>query len=157
MQMPLRKTLIHFEIDDQDDNLMMADPMLETYVGTDQTVQQQWAAMHHLNFDVGVWASDDSGGTTARLRAKQLLYRLFGYPSSITALREHSEGGDGCLEIIRFSGGMNVQDRVSDIRLYRMVNGQLEIRVFSRTPVSPEVTVPAIETIVQDPQLTILG
>ena len=156
MKMPMRKTIIHFGIDAQDDRFMWADPMTEEDNG-DGTVTPRWAAEHRLNFDVGIWASDDSGGTTSRMRAAQILHSLFGYPASITNLRASSDGGDGTLDIIRYSGGMSAQDRVNDIRLYRMVNGELEIRVFSRSPATLVPPVPAIEDIVQAPNLTILG
>lgn len=156
-KMPLRKTIIHFEIDDSVDSPLgfSPDPLVWNYV-VDDGVYPQWAAMHRLNFDVGVWASDDTGGTTARMRAKQELQRLFGYQSSITALREATDGGDGCVEITRFSGGNFAVDQVGDVRMYRVVNAELEVRVFSRTPL-PTESAPAIEDIVQAPNLTILG
>ena len=157
-KLPIRKTIIHFEIDDMPDApIGFGDrPMVDNYNAADQTVNPQWAAMHTINFDVGIWASDDSGGTTSRMRARQELQRLFGFPSSIEALRAATDGGDGSVEILRYRGGNFTVDRVSDVRTYRMVNGELEVRVFSRTPLA-DLGSPAIEEIDQSPGLTILG
>lgn len=156
-KMPLRKSIIHFEIDDMiDAPIGLGDrPMVDNYNEVDETVNPQWAAMHRINFDVGIWSSDDSGGTTARMRGKQELQRLFGFPSSIDALRAATDGGDGVVEILRYSGGTFTVDRINDVRVFRMVNGELEVRVFSRTPLQEPVQ--AIEEIVQSSGLTILG
>lgn len=157
-KMPLRKTVIHFEVDAINDSPMgFGDrPMVDNYNEIDQTVNPQWAAMHVINFDVGIWASDDSGGTTSRMRARQELQRLFGFPPSIDALRAATDGGDGAVEILRYRGGNFTVDRASDVRVLRMVNGELEVRVFSRTPLAVD-SAPAIEEISQSPGLTILG
>lgn len=158
IKMPMRQTIIHFEIDDMPDRpIGFGDrPMVENYNVVDDTVNPQWAAMHMINFDVGIWASDDSGGTTQRMRAKQELQRLFGFPPSIAALRAATDGGDGAVEILRYSGGNFTVDTINDVRVYRMVNGELEVRVFSRTPLS-DIPAPAITGIDQSPGLTILG
>jgi hypothetical protein len=160
-EMPMRKTIVHFEIDDIRDEYtgFGIEPMRADYSEDETTVQGRWAGMHHINFDVGVWASDDSGGTTSRLRAKQILTQLFGYPSSVEALRQFSDGGDGSIEIVQWSGGMNAQDRVNDIRVYRAMNMTLDVRVFSRSPLPTDSSLAdtVIEDIVQQPNLTILG
>jgi len=156
-KMPVRRTIIHLELDAQDDRFVgFSDrPMSEEYNATAKTVTPRWAGWHQLNFDVGVWASDDSGGVTARLRAKQILQQLFGYPSSVQALLNFTDGGNGAVEIVRYTGGAFAQDRIADVRLYRMINSDLEVRVFSRTPAGTPG--PSIETITQSPNLTILG
>jgi hypothetical protein len=84
---------------------------------------------------------------------------MFGYGSSIMSLLKSSDGGDGGVEIIRWTGGTNAQDRVGDIRLYRMMNAELEVRVFSRTPSAMDAsdTGPVITDIIQEQHLTILG
>lgn len=157
-KVPMRKTIIHFEIDNMDDVYagFGAEPMQWNYDDATETVNPQWATILTINFDVGVWASDDSGGTTSRMRAKQELQRLFGSPSSIDALRAATDGGDGSVEIIRYTGGHFIPDRINDVRVYRVVNGELEVRVFSRTPLS-DAPISAIEVTSQTPGLTIIG
>jgi hypothetical protein len=157
-EMPLDKTVIHFDIDDHvNQPLGLGEkPIVDNYDDTSHTVNPQWGAMHRLNFDVGIWASDKSGGTTSRMRANQYLMQLFGFPNSVDALRAATDGGDGAVEILRYSGGNNTIDTVNDVRVYRMIGGELEVRVFSRTPLS-DTPSPAIEEIVQSPGLTIIG
>jgi hypothetical protein len=156
-KLPIRKSIIHFEIDDIVDRPVgLGDDPMEWNYDVAGIVNPQWAAMHQINFDVGIWTSDDSGGTTARMRAKQELQRLFGFPPSVNALRAATNGGDGCVEIIRYTGGSFTLDTINDVRMYRMVNGELDVRVFSRTPLS-DTPGPAIEEIVQSPGLTIIG
>jgi hypothetical protein len=156
--MPFTKTLIHFEIDGIDSQLLgMGDNVFaDNYNEEDQTVNPQDALLHVINFDVGVWASARSGGTTSRLRAWQTLRDIFGSPIAQDTFRTITDGGDGCVEILQYQGGRFVRDTVNDVPVYRTVDGQLEVRVFSRTPIS-DAPVPAIEEIVQAPALTILG
>lgn len=158
LQIPLTKTLIHFAIDDQDDRLVgLGDNIFAwNHNPTTDVVNPQEAGLHLINCDVGVWSSDRSGGVTARLKAQQILRRLFHGSLAIERMREATNGGDGCLEIISYKGGGHATERINDIDIYRMVGGELVIRVFSRTP-NPEIDSPAIDTIVQAPGLTILG
>lgn len=156
---PWEKTIVHFDIDAQDDfPLGMGDkPHLENYDEDIQGIFPQYGAMHVLNFDVGVWATDRSGGVTSRMRVKQHLWNLFGIPHGLMKLREATKLDDGGIEITSFSGGHNTIDSTTnDIRMYRMVDCSLEVRVFSRTPL-PDESAPTIETIVQQPGLTIIG
>lgn len=157
--LPLRKTIIHFEIDDIDEQpLGMGDrPAVDNYDAVTSEITPQWAHIHVVNFDVGIWASDAEGGTTSRMRARQWLTRLFSIPEGAERLRDYSDGGDGVIEVLSLSGGRNVIDRVNDMRLYRMVDCTLVCRVFSRTPIEDAVTVPAIDEIDQAPNLTIIG
>lgn len=157
-KVPFVKSLIHFEVDDIrtmpvgiGDNIYNWNYDVDT-----QTVNPQEARRHEFSFDVGVWAFDKSGGTTARMRARQLLDGLFAGSLATNKLRDFTDGGDGCLEIISFSGGRNVNDTVNDVPVYRTVNGTLEVRVFSRTPLL-DTPIPAIEEIGQNPGLSIIG
>jgi hypothetical protein len=157
-KMPIDRTIIHFEIDDiRTRPLGLGDDPAEwNYDEDTQSVNPQWATVHEIALDVGIWSSDRSGGTTSRMRAFQILQNLFGTPASVQSLRAATTGNDGGVEILRYSGGSAAIDTVNDVRMYRMVDGQLEVRVFSRTPLS-DVPAPAIEEIVQSPGLTILG
>jgi hypothetical protein len=158
-RMPLSKTLIHFELDADDPSILgMGDNVFETnYNSLDSSLGLQRAEQHMLNFDVGIWSSDRSGGTTSRSRAKQILQTLFGV-DGIEKLRTFSDGGDGGIEIRSFTGGRFVLDvSDNDSRLYRMVDCQLNVRVFSRTPIAQAEPGVAIEEILQAPDLTILG
>lgn len=159
-KLPLDKTVIHFEIDDMPERLLGFgdDPARDNYDAVNQQNQPQWAAIQEINFDVGIWASAKSGGTTSRMRARQHLSRLFGFPQGVVNLRDYSDNGDGVIEILRpLSGGRFVLDRVNDVTMYRMVDCSLDVRVFSRTPIENSPIVPTIEDIVQAPGLTIIG
>lgn len=161
-KLPMKKTLIHFELDALDSApIGMGDnAFAENYDATDQTITPQYAAMQVFTYDVGVWASDASGGVTQRMRARQALEFLFGINNGgIERLREFSDGGDGMLEIVSFTGGRFVLDRsANDTRLYRMVDCQLVLRVYSRTPLEIQTPIPTIETQLQDQSgLSIIG
>lgn len=158
-KVPLNKTIIHFEIDGDDKTLLgFGDNVFDTnYDAATHLNSPQAAERHVLNFDVGIWSSDRSGGTTARMRAKQLLAAMFAV-DRVAAFRSFTDGGDGGIEILNFSGGRFALDvSANDIRLYRMVDCALTVRVFSRTPLATVNPEPAIESIVQSPGLTILG
>lgn len=160
-KMPLEKTLIHFAIDDIEDRVVglgdniFANNYVNNVSPTPDTVNPQEAKMHVVNFDVGIWSSDRSGGVTSRLKAKQTLTNLFLGSIAQSKIREATHGGNGCLEILNFSGGNFATERVNDVDVYRVIGAELVIRVFSRTPISA-TPLPAIETIVQSPGLTIL-
>lgn len=157
-KVPLGKTIIHFEVDDQperhlgfgntigalnyDSNLKLAFP--------------QEARIQEIHFDVGIWSWDKSGGTTSRMRAKQALSTLFGGPLGQQGLYAATDGGDGGVEILNFGGGRFVIDTINDVRVYRMVDCSLEVRVFSRTPMPIEGG-PTVEDIQQVPNLSIIG
>jgi hypothetical protein len=145
----LPKTVIHFEIDDIDNpRFGMGDNVVEqVYNEAAFTVTGIEAIPHVVNMDVGVWASPNSGGVTARLRAYQLLSRLFaGSEAYEKAINEAD------FEIVNFTGGSFVREKVSDVPLFRVVGITLVVRVFER-----RVRVPStfIETYVQNPQLQI--
>lgn len=157
-KMPLVKPLVHFEIDE-----IVSSPVgfgenifAWHYDETDQTVTPQDAMSHVVNFDVGVWSSDSSGGTTARMIARQILTDMFS-PLGMENLRAATNGGDGALEGLRFTGGRNTPDRVNDMVVYRTVGSELTLRVFSRRAIRTSVPRPTIEDITQDPGLTIVG
>jgi hypothetical protein len=156
---PLLKTLIHFEIDDARDMAVGIgeNAFADNYNSTAHTVNPQYAGMHLINFDVGIWASAESGGLTARLRAKQILYDLLGAPSGQIAFHAYTDGGNGRVEIINYTGGRFITDSINDVPVYRMIDGQLVVRVFSRTKLVPAAAAPSIEEIDQNPNLTILG
>jgi hypothetical protein len=156
--MPLSKTVIHFEIDDMPENLIgMGDNVFAAnYNEVDETVNPQEAREQRINFDVGIWASDKSGGTTSRMRAKQILSSLFGGSQGIKALYDAGDNDDGSIEIIRYGGGRFAIDTINDVRVYRMVDAQLEVRVFSRTPISSTPS-PSLEDFDQNPNITVIG
>jgi hypothetical protein len=154
---PGKKSIIHFELDDIEDHSLgfgrnVAKTVHDPILGT---VTEQEGRRHILNFDVGIWTWDKSGGTTARLRARQILTNLFTGAMATENLRAFSDGGDGKLEILGYSGGHFMVEYVNDMRVFRQINSTLNIRVFSRTP-TPFV-IPSIEQIDIDSQLVIEG
>jgi len=160
-KLPLKKTIIHFELDALDSGpLGFGDGIgVENYDPAAQTINPQYVTVNVLTFDVGIWASDKSGGTTSRARVRQQLEFLFGVNGGGSErLYEFSAAEDGGLEVVQFTGGRFVMDTAAhDFRLYRMVDCQLEIRVFSRSPIDPDGSGPTIEEIDQAPNLTIIG
>jgi hypothetical protein len=148
----LEKTLIHFVIDDINstklgfgEDTVNATEVLAVAPEPD-IVKFQSARMHEINFDVGVWASDKSGGSTSRLVTYQMLDTLFG---STQARRRFQTATKG-VQIIRFNGGTFITERVNDVRTFRIIDCELVVRVFSRHTVEDRVIV---EEIVQDPDL----
>ena len=153
--LPLDRTLIHFEIDDVNNFSLGfgSNIFRENFSEDDYTTHPQEARLHRLNFDVGVWASDRSGGTTQRMRAYQVLENLFHGSRASKALWNASTNGDGGIEVLEYTGGRFITERTGDVPLYRVVDCQLEIRIYSRTPIGvPEA---AVETVVQAPGLSI--
>jgi hypothetical protein len=80
MKVPFSKSLVHFEVDSIDSSpLGMGDnAFADNYNAVDKTVNPQYAEMHVVNFDVGIWTADKSGGTTYRALLRQHLQNLFG-------------------------------------------------------------------------------
>jgi hypothetical protein len=90
---PLTKTIVHFEIDDIQNRLVgFGDNVFAiNYDEATKTTNPQEARVHEINFDFGIWASARTGGITARARFYQYLLNLFG-------------GAMGVMVEYRFSG-----------------------------------------------------
>jgi hypothetical protein len=136
--MPLGQTVIHFEIDDiQNPPFGFGDNIVNiVYDEEDQVLETQEALSHDVNFDVGVWASDASGGITARLNAYQLLSNLFdGASAYVNALGIN-------VEIKSFSGAAFTKEEIDNVNIYRIANMTLVLRVYSSKTVQniPYVT-----------------
>lgn len=148
---PLEKTIIHFEIDAIEDRLLgLGESFIFTYDATAHTTLQQSVGIHLINFDVGVWASAKSGGSTSRLRAKQALTEMFQGKQAQDNLDAAASTGDGRIEILNYTGGRFLTDRINDVDVYRMIDCSMDVRVFSRTPTPPAVSAPALEEILQN-------
>jgi len=156
-KIPLDRTVIHFEIDDIVSRIIgFGDNVFDyTYDDVNNTLTERTGETHRLVLDVGIWASDRSGGTTSRLRAKQILQSALGGARGIVRFRDFTDGGDGPIDIIGFSGGRFILDKINDMTVYRMVECNLELRVFSRDPLAPDMTGPTIEDIIIDDNLKI--
>ena len=156
---PIKKTVIHYALDAIETKPVgFGDGMFADNYDPAYGNFPQYAEVHRLTFDVGVWASDRSGGSTSRMRARQQLAYLFGMNGGgAVKFGDFSDGGDGRIEVLSFTGGRFVLDTSgNDFRLYRMVDCMLELRVYSRTPL-PTEHLPTIEEIDQVPNITILG
>ena len=148
----LEKTLIHFVADDIDstklgfgEDLVNATELLQVAPLPD-LVQYHEARMHVVNYDVGIWASDKSGGSSSRLVAFQMLDRIFGGPQARRKFKTDTKG----VQVIRFNGGTFITERVNDIRTFRVIDCELVVRVFSRVKIDDRIIV---EEIVQDPDM----
>lgn len=151
----LGKTVIHFDIDDLDNKALGFGPNYVNYEVTDGTLTepgtlvQQEASVHLVNWDVGIWASDQSGGITNRLLAYQALDALLRGEIARKKCMEQTEG----VELVHFQNGRFVTENLNDVRLFRMVGAELVTRVYSRKLSDPEILVDG--DVVQDPDLTI--
>lgn len=149
------KTLVHFSLDDIDNrplgigvNQVKA---TENTLSDPDTITWEEGQGHVLNYDVGVWASDKSGGPTARLRIIQSLQKILNTAVGKQKFRETTEG----VEVIRFNGGRMIVDRISDVRIFRVIDAELVVRVFSRALAEPAVIVDTEP--IQEPDTTIDG
>lgn len=150
-EMPLAKSLIHFEQDDAHAPVLgFGVPAVEIVADDGATVEYQEVAMHELNFDVGVWCSAEAGGATKRMVLTEAIHNIFGSAGGRVALNEATGG----LNVVSFTGGGNHLDRVNDLPVWRAMNMTLIVRVFSRhIPAEPEVI--ALDGVDQSPSLTI--
>ena len=153
--LPMSKSIIHFEIDDLQDEILGFGEGFHrlNYDSFLQVLEPQEAMTHLIDLDVGIWTSPRSGGTTARLRAYQIVKNLFGGALAIERLRTVTDGGDGGVEITDFTGGRFLQDRINDVPVFRVIDCTLKVRVFSRTP--RRLQIPSIEEVTQIPELII--
>lgn len=154
---PLVRPLVHFEIDS-----LVVTPVgigdnefADNYDESLGTVNPQYASVIVVNFDVGIWTSARSGGTTMRMRIFQRLLNAFGGNAASEKFRTATDGGDGGIEIRDFGGGRFTSDTINDVPVFRSVNGELIVRCYSRTPISTQ-SAPAIQEIDQDPSLMVV-
>lgn len=144
-------TLFHLEIDNIDSQpLGFGDNQFtETIYAANGTVVPEEAHGHEVTFDVGVWATDESGGSSARLEAYGILDSIFSGPGAQNACQSLTGG----VLIRSFSGGRFLTETVNDIRLYRVADVELVTHVYSSKLVQPAV-IPVIEIV---PELIIDG
>jgi hypothetical protein len=146
--MPLDKTVIHFEIDDiQNPPIGFGENILQVDrdEDTEQIVEHE-AKQHRVEFDVGIWASTKSGGVTARLKAYQLLNDLFVGAQAYRNMLDITG-----IEVRNFSGGNFIKEEISDIDVFRVMNMNLTVHIFSRRTKGPA---PFIVEVLEDPSLT---
>lgn len=153
---PLPKTVIHFDIDDPrqtffgfGDNVVDAeyveyDPDLD--IGG--TLVESEAHCHEVALDFGIWASVESGGPSGRLSARDDLDRIFNGPLAHAACLAATNG----LDVMSFTGGRNLTDKINDLTVFRMVGIELRVKFYSRNKNAPG---PFIDTAIQAPDLTI--
>lgn len=147
---PLRKLLIHFELDaDPDLVLGFGKPGMPEFDEDEGTVLFSEATLHRLHFDVGLWASAEAGGATKRMEARQALANLFG---SVTGREEFNLATEG-LQVVSFDGGHDVLDRVNDLPIWRTAGGSLVVEVFGR--ITPQLAEAVAGEYNQLQQLTI--
>lgn len=151
-KLPLKKTMIHFEIDDPRQVMFgLGDNVVHSDVDESNFVITEWEAhCHDVDIDVGVWASVESGGSTSRMEAREDLDKLFNGPSARETCMTETNGVDPR----EFSGGRFLTDTISDVLVFRIVDMTLRVRVYSRTVIGPTTYA---DTVVQAPDLTIYG
>lgn len=123
-------TLIHLEIDNIDNQPLgfgTAEFAETLNPGSPGEIVPEEAHGHEVRFDVGVWATDSSGGSTSRLDAYGALDSILSGPEAVTGCREATGG----VLIRSFGGGRFLTEAVNDIRLYRVADMELVTHVFS--------------------------
>jgi hypothetical protein len=155
---PLTRAIIHFALDDVVESPLGIGSLIfaDNYDADTGYNFPQEAGVVILNFDVGIWTSDRTGGTSARAFIRQMLSEILRGPAAQQRFLAESDGGDGGIEIVSFSGGRFTTDKVNDVLVYRTIDTTLELRVFSRTQ-KPTSGVVAIDEISQSQGLTSLG
>jgi hypothetical protein len=149
-----KKTIIHLQIDDIE-NIKLGfgtDVVAITYTPGDvahaATIVEKEARCHRVNFDVGVWASDQSGGPSSRLLAMEILEDALGGEMARRKCMSVTQG----VEITSFNGGRFVVDTINDVRIFRIIDCTLEVRVYSRKDGESMIVA---DTISQNPLLTL--
>jgi hypothetical protein len=151
---PLDKVLVHFQQDDLEHPVLgFGVPGVEEFVAGPGGVGGDWrlkeAQVHHVNYDVGVWCSAETGGETARNEVLQTLSYLFTLPNSRNAMRDETGG----LFPQSFSGGRYDLDRINDQPVWRAMDMTLIVRAVERfVPQTFEVVPEGFD---QDPELSI--
>lgn len=149
---PLQNSLVHFALDDDPATILgFGLPQVTTFDSVSGTVTTSEPQRHVLNYDVGVWTSPQSGGTTKRTQIRQALTNIFGTVTGRVAFNEATDG----LKVVSYGGGSDVLDRVNDLPVYRTTDITLEISVFSR--LSQVTPVGAILEANQRQELSIRG
>lgn len=144
-------TLIHLVIDNIDNRPLgfgSGEFKESIYAGQggDYIVSEE-AEAHEITFDVGIWASDESGGSSSRLDAYQALDSILSGPSA----QEACESATGGIQIMSFAGARFFTEAVNDIRVYRVADIELVTFVYSSKLVLPS----ALYEIVQNPEMMI--
>lgn len=150
-RMPFEKTLVHFEIANVEQTMFGFGDNVVDWEDNDvpNQIKTEWEASEHLvTLDVGVWASDESGGVTSRLEAYELLDKLFVGSTAFDACLTATDG----IEIRELRGGRFLPDTVGDVPIYRIVDIELDVRVFSRKRSVPRTWIGGM---VQDPGIEI--
>ncbi len=126
--MPLSRTLVHFEIDEIVNTVFgFGDNVIDSVEDNAGNITEYEVRCHDINFEVGVWTSAKSGGTTQRLLAAQFLHDLFHGASARETLLTQTG-----LDIRSFTGGMFIKEEVNQLDIYRVSGMTLVLRVYSR-------------------------
>lgn len=150
-RMPLDKTLVHFAMEDPRQMIFgLGDNFVDDEEGGDGSIERWEARCHEVTYDIGVWASPESGGTTSRMEAREALDNLFNGSQAQAACLAATDGVD----VRSLTGGRCVQETINELIVYRMVDIALVVRVFSRVRAAVVQTAEDIDYV---PELTIDG
>lgn len=125
---PDRKIIVNFEIDNiQPDLIGFGEGVVKYTEIAGGMFEPREARRNDLNFDIGIWASDLAGGITSRMDAYERISNMFATPSRREYFRAETNG----IQILNFDGGRGLVDKVADVRVFRMVEIELVLRVYS--------------------------
>jgi hypothetical protein len=150
-KLPLAKTIVHFEIDDiVYVHIGMGDQQYGgVYDETAVTITPWEAQCYEVMVDMGVWATANTGGSTARLVGTQTLFDALAGPANYKYIRTNVG-----IEVLGFSGGSFVMEEVSDIEIWRVVDIAMRLRIYARNILAAQTY---IESFIQDQNLDIDG
>jgi hypothetical protein len=136
-RMPLEKTIIHFDIANNEESLLgFGDNVVQSFHNDPDFELIEWQAQElQLTWDVGVWASARSGGVSARFMALDDLRVLFSGAYAVERGRLRD------FEIMSYGGARFLVDTINDVEVYRVADIELVTRVFGRMIIPTQIFV----------------
>lgn len=127
---PIGKVVVHLEKDADDPQPIGFGTFSRlTYDDATQTVTQEEAtAWYLINFDLGIWAFEETGGSTARMEVEETLKQLFIGNSADLDLAAATNG----IHVYSFSGGRHFTDSINSLPVWRTMDMTLIVRVCGR-------------------------
>jgi hypothetical protein len=151
---PSEQVIIHLELDDDAPQPVgfgtFSRDTYDEVTGT--SVIEEATAWYLLNFDVGVWAFQEAGGSTARLETQETLKQLFIGNQADLDLAAATNGIHLAEPSASFSGGRHITDTINGLPVWRTMDMTLVVRVCGRRTYA---ATEAIEAIDQAPELVI--
>lgn len=133
-ELPVPKVIIHLELDNDDPQPIGFGTFSRiTYDdATQTTVTEEATAWYRLNFDVGIWAFQEAGGSTARMETQEVLKQLFIGNQADLDLAAATNGIHLAEPSSSFTGGRHITDTINGQPVWRVMDMSLIVRVAGR-------------------------